>query len=206
MRLIALALLTAGLIAGPPSVPALRAQPTQEIVLSAKAQTGTDTRDVRFSFMCSANHGPGVIGVLEIGLAVPGFERLAPLFPFDDFEGPDAHAGKLTSLEATAEGGTVRDTFWAAGWIGGEADHSFHFGVNGMLRNDAPRLAAVAAVLRKVVAGPGKLVWRQGNTRPGGVPIIATLTITTADAARVGSVLRPCLAAAGGARHLPRDR
>jgi len=197
MRLIAFALLTAGLIACLPPAPVGRAQVPGEVVLPGRAQTGTDVRDVRFTFACTSNDGPTVTGVLAVELAVPGYEGLAPVFPFDDFEGPDADAGDRTILEATGQGGTTRGRFAAAGWIGVEADRSFHLGVSAGMRRDARPLAAVATVLRKVVAGAGTLVWRQESTKPGGVPIIATLAVTATDAARLRSLLAPCLAVAG---------
>jgi len=199
MRLIALALLTAGLTAGLPPAPVGRAQVPGELVLPGRAQTGTDVRDVRFDFICTSNDGPKVTGVLAVELAVPGYEGLASAFPFDDFEGPDANAGERTILAATGQGGVMRARFAAAGWIGAEADQSFHLGVSSGLRGDARRLAAVATVLREVVAGSGTLVWRQESTRPGGVPIIATLAVTATDAARLRSLLAPCLAVAGRA-------
>jgi hypothetical protein len=197
MRLIALALLTAVLIAGVPPAPVGRAQVPGEVVLPGRAQTGTDVRDVRFNFACTSNDGPTVTGVLAVELAMPGYKGLASVFPFDDFEGPDADAGERTILEVTGPRGTVRGRFAAAGWIGVEADQSFHLGVSSGLRRDARHLAAVATVLRKVVVGPGTLVWRQESTKPGGMPIIATLAIAPADAARLRSLLTPCLVVAG---------
>lgn len=194
---IALALLTAGVMAGVAPVIALHAQAPHELVLPGKAQTGADVRDVRFVFACTANDGANVSGALSVELAVPGYEQLAAVFSFDDFEGPDADAGKLTRLEATAAGGKAQESFAAAGWIGVEADQPFYLGVSGVLRNDARKLAAVARVLRPLAAGPGQLVWRQGNTRKGGVPLVATLTVAGADAARLQALLGPCLAAAG---------
>ncbi len=194
---IAGALLTAGLFAGLAALPAARAQAPHEVVLPGKARTGADARDVRFLFACTANDGANVTGALSVELAVPGYEQLGAAFSFDDFEGPDADAGKLTRLEATGAGGKAQEVFQAAGWVGVEADQPFYLGVSGALRNDAAKLAAVAKVLRPLTSGAGQLVWRQGNTKKDGVPLIATLSVAAADATRLLSLLGPCLAAAG---------
>jgi hypothetical protein len=194
---IALALLTAGILAGMAPAAALHAQAPTQVVLSGRAQAGADARDVRFVFLCTANDGANVTGALSVELAVPGYEALSAAFSFDDFEGPDADAGKLTRLEATAAGGKAQESFAVGGWIGVEADQPFYLGLSGALRNDAPRLAAIAKILRRLTAGPGQLVWRQGNAQKNGVPLVATLTVTAADATRLQALLGPCLAAAG---------
>ncbi len=194
---IILALLTAGIMAVMAPATALHAQAPKQVVLSGRAQTGADLRDVRFVFMCTENEGATVAGALTLQLAVPGYEQLSPGFSFDDFEGPGADAGKLTRLEATGAGGKVMESFAVGGWVGVEADQPFYLGVSGALRNDAPRLAAVAKVVRRLTAGPAQLVWRQGNAQKNGDPLVATLTVSATDAARLQALLGPCLAAAG---------
>lgn len=192
----ALGLLAAACLA---TVPAgARAQAPTEVTLPGRAQTGADLRDVHFIFTCTANNGPGLTGALSVQLAVPGYEALEPDFSFDDFEGPSADAGKLTTLEAAGTGGArARDSYPAGGWIGVEPDPTFHLSVSAALRNDAAGLASVARVLRIVGSGPARLVWRQGNPKPGGIPIVATLTVKAADATRLQALLGPCLSAAG---------
>ncbi|HEX3990975.1 MAG TPA: hypothetical protein VHX39_07365, partial [Acetobacteraceae bacterium] len=64
-----------------------------DTVFDGTARTGTDTRAVRFRFFCSSNNGPNITGVLGVELEVPQYEQLRPVFDFDPFEGPDAHAG-----------------------------------------------------------------------------------------------------------------
>ena len=178
------------------ALPGAHAQTPPELALAGRAQTGADIRDVRFIFMCTANNGPGTTGTLSVALAVPGYEALEPDFSFDDFEGPSADAGKLTTLEATGAGARARETYQVGGWIGVEPDPTFHLSVSAALRNDAADLASVARVLRIVSAGPARLVWRQGNPKPGGAQIVATLLLKTADAARLQALIAPCLAAA----------
>ena len=190
---IAAGLLAAALLAAPPAP----AQAPTELVLPGRADTGADARTVRFAFACTANDGARATGALSVELAVPGYEALEPVFSFDDFEGPDASAGRLTGLEASGAGGAARERFAVAGWIGVEADQPFHLGVSGALRNDASGLAAVAKVLRPLTTGPAVLVWRQDNPRRGGVPLVATLRLGPAEAARLRTLLAPCLAAAG---------
>ncbi len=192
---IALALLTAGLMAGVAPPPAAHA--ADELVLSGRAQTGADARDVRFTFGCTPKSGANFTGVLSVVLTVPEYEQLSPVFPFETFEGPDADAGKLTSLEATGAGSPARDIFEVAGSAGIDADKPFNFELDAAMRGEVLRLRAVAKVLRRLVAGPGQLVWRQANPHPGGVALVATLPVTPADAARLQSLLGPCLAVAG---------
>ncbi len=168
-----------------------------DLVLPGRAQTGADARDVRFTFGCTPKNGADFTGVLSVVLTVPAYEQLGPVFPFEDFEGPDAAAGRLTSLEATAAGGTAREIFEVSGSAGIDADKPFNFELDAAMRGEVARLGAVAKVLRRLVAGPGQLVWRQGNTHRGGLALVATLPVTPADAARLQALLGPCLAVAG---------
>jgi hypothetical protein len=166
-----------------------------ELVLAGHARTGTDARDVRFGFACTGN-GPGVTGALSVTLAVPRPEQLAAEFAFDPFEGPDVDAGALTELRSTGSGGGAQGRFTVAGSYGVDPDTPFVFDLAAAIRDDRARLAALARVLRPLTTSPGKLVWRQGNTTQGGVPIVASLDLTAADAEGLRAALAPCLAAA----------
>ncbi len=88
-----------------------------DIVFDATARTGTDTRPVRFRFFCSSNGGPNVTGVLAVELEIPQYEQLRPVFDFDPFEGPDAHAGPLTRLRSAGVRSKASGRFTAAGSI-----------------------------------------------------------------------------------------
>jgi hypothetical protein len=173
--------------------PAL-ARPGETLTLLGEAQTATDRRAVRFIFLCSANEGPQVTGVLGVELAVPRHDTLRPAFDFDAFEGPDAAAGRRTQLETTAEGATLRMQTMVSGSIGVGEDEPFVFSAIAARRRDAARLAELSRLLAPLTRGSAQFSWSQGNTRPGGAAIIARLEVSAADAARLHTLLAPCLA------------
>jgi hypothetical protein len=192
-------LLTGGGLVVAGLLPQRHAWAYKEIVLTGRAQTADDTRDVRFAFSCTPSSGPAAIGSLEVMLVIPRHDQLRAVFDFDAFEGPSAHAGIHSSLEATGAGRSAQKKFSVNGWIGPDNDQPFVFGLAAGLRGDAARLSAVAKVVRPLTGGAGKLIWRQRNVRPDGLSIMATLHIAAADAARLRSLLSPCLAAASHA-------
>lgn len=174
--------------------PAL-AQAPQTLTLAGQARTGADQRAVRFEFLCSSNQGPNVTGVLGVAIAVAAHDTLRPVFNFDDFEGPDAQAGRRTQLDSTAPGGNATLRSLVSGSITGEREpFDFTFGINAARRNDAAALREVSRVLAPLTTGASTLVWTQGNTRAGGPSIIARLEIGAEDSARLRTLLTPCLA------------
>jgi hypothetical protein len=134
-----------------------------------------------------------VTGVLGLDLTVPHHDTLRPLFDFDAFEGPDADAGRLTRLEASAAGAAVRLQTMVSGSIGVAEDSPFVFSAIAARRRDAARLAELSRLLAPLTQAAGQLSWTQGNTRPGGPSIIARLEVSAADAARLHALLEPCL-------------
>ena len=177
------------LISGGPAL----AQPQQSLMLTGQARTGDDTRAVRFVFLCSANAGPNVTGALGLDLFVPDHGSLRGTFDFDAFEGPDARAGRLTQVETTSAGATTRLRGMVSGWIGVDADAPFAFGLSAARRRDQLQLREVSRLLAPMTLGAAQLVWTQGNTRAGGSPIVARLDVGAADAARLRTLLAPCL-------------
>ncbi|MCX7371452.1 MAG: hypothetical protein NTW56_03285 [Alphaproteobacteria bacterium] len=168
------------------------AQRAETLTLPGEARTGTDQRQVRFTFLCSANAGPQVTGVLAVDLAVSRHDTLRPVFNFDAYEGPDANAGRRTGLEVAGQGAAVRMQSMVSGSIG-EGD-AFVFNLAAARRRDAARLAELSRLLTPLTQGAAQLEWTQGNTRPGGPAITARLAVSAADAARLRTVLEPCLA------------
>lgn len=167
-----------------------------EVVLTGIARAGTNSRPARFHFFCTSNAGADVTGALSVGLEVPNVEQMRSVFDVDPFEGPSARAGALSSLDATGAHGKARASFTAAGYYPPDPPGSFMFEVAAARRPPGnTRLKAVARVLRSLTDAPGKLLWRQGNAKPKGVPIVATVEIEKADARRLRSALGPCLAA-----------
>ncbi|MBX9751403.1 MAG: hypothetical protein K5Q68_17585 [Roseococcus sp.] len=173
--------------------PAL-ARPGDTVTLPGEARTGADLRPVRFTFVCSANDGPHVTGVLGVDLEVPHHATLRPVFDFDSFEGPDAAAGRRTRLETTAGGTPVQLQLAVSGSIGVAEDAPFIFSAIAARRQDAARLAELSRLLAPLTLGAAPFTWSQGHARPGGTAIQARLEVSAADAQRLREVLAPCLA------------
>ena len=173
--------------------PAL-ANPGESLTLPGEAHTGADARAVRFTFLCSANDGPQVTGVLGVDLVVPRHETLRAIFDFDPFEGPDARAGRLTTLESTAESGTVSLRAMVSGSGGVDPDAPFVFSAIAARRRDAARLAELSRLLAPLTAGAARITWNQGNAKAGRPSIVARLDVSAADSLRLRALLTPCLA------------
>src|SRR6185312_3666316 len=152
---------------------------------------GADARPAEFRFFCTSNDGPNVTGALAVELHIPRYEQLRPMFDFDPFEGPSAHAGPLTQLQAVGVRARAHDRFTAAG--SAESGAAFMLEVAASRREAAP-LQRLAAVLRPLLDGPGQLVWRQSNARPGGTSLVASLDLAQAKADQLRAALAPCLA------------
>ncbi len=172
---------------------AMGQNPDPHVAFDGVARTGADTRQVSFRFLCSSNQGPNITGVLSVELEIPRFEELGAVFDFIPFEGPDAHAGKLTELRASGFRTKATGRFSASGSIHATGSgESFELDVTAS-RRDARALRKLAAVLRPLLEGPGQLTWRQGNAKAGGTPLIAGLDLTQAQTDKVRSTLGPCL-------------
>jgi hypothetical protein len=165
------------------------------IVFDGMARTGSDPRPIRFRFFCSSNNGPNLTGVLAVELEIPQYEQLSPVFDFEPFEGPDAHAGPLTLLRTVGIRSKASDRFAAAGSIiPSGASEAFMLGVDASRREPGP-LHKLAAVLRPLTEGPAQLVWQQGNAKPGGTPMTATVDLGQAQSEQLKTGLGPCLGA-----------
>ncbi len=171
------------------------AQPP-DVVLNGTAQTGSDVRPVRFHFYCSANSGPNLTGAFSVQLEVPQVEQLSKVFDFEPFEGPGAHAGALSHLEASGARTKAQGNFTASGYYTADPPDAFMLEVSAARRPAAnARLKSVAAILRPLMDAPSKLLWRQGSANAKGIPIVASLQIESADAGKLQAVLGDCLAA-----------
>jgi hypothetical protein len=163
------------------------------MVFDGTARTGNDTRPVRFRFLCSSNGGRNVTGVLAVELEIPQYEQLSPAFDFDPFEGPDAHAGPLTQLRSAGSRSTAGDRFAVSGSIiASGASEAFLLGID-MSRREPGPLRKLAAVLRPLTEAPAQLTWQQGNAKPGGTPVTATLDLNKAQSEQLKTSLGPCL-------------
>ncbi|MBS7809789.1 hypothetical protein [Roseococcus pinisoli] len=170
------------------ALPAAAQHRPATVTLEGRLQAGAEERAARFEFQCSAN-GPNATGVLSVELHVPHFAELERVFDFDPFEGPDARAGARSRLEV----GQVSAQFEVAGWIGVTEDRPFAFGLGVPRRRDARRLGELSRVLRPLTAGPATLTWTQRPAGQGTTPLVARLEVGAADAARLRTLLAPCL-------------
>ncbi|HEX3995925.1 MAG TPA: hypothetical protein VHX39_32550, partial [Acetobacteraceae bacterium] len=105
--------------------------------------------------------------------------------------GPDAHAGPLTQLTAAGAHSKASDRFAAAGSV--VPSGAFMLGVAAS-RRDSRQLRKLAAVVRPLTEGPAQLVWQQGNAKPGGTAMTATLELSEARYEQLKSGLGSCLA------------
>jgi hypothetical protein len=159
----------------------------------AVAQIGARAQPVRFHFSCSENDGPNLTGVLSVKLETLQYEQLRPVFNFDPFEGPDAHAGALSDLRSSGVSGTAESRFTASGSaVEGNGAMAFALEIDASRREAGP-LRKLAIVLRPLLDGPAKLVWHQGNAVRSGAPLIATLELSRAEAAALREVLARCI-------------
>jgi hypothetical protein len=170
------------------ATPAAAQQRAGTVQLAGRAQTGADSRAVRFEFYCSEN-GRNTTGALGVDLYVPRYAELAQAFDFDAFEGPDADAGARTRIEA----GSASGRFTVSGWAGVADDNPFGFGLTAPRRRDPQRLAAIARVLQPLTAGAATLTWTQQNAERSGSAIVARLEVSAEDSARLRTLLTPCL-------------
>lgn len=177
-----------------PPVQALAQRP--EVVLAGEAKTGGDSRVVHFRLFCTPNSGPNVTGALSVALEVPQVDQLRTVFDFDPFEGPDASAGALTHVETSGVRTKAQGDFRVSGAYVPAPPGAFMLELSADRR--APgnaRLKAIAALLRPLIDAPARLIWRQGNANPKGLPMVASLQVEQADAERLRTALSPCLAA-----------
>jgi hypothetical protein len=170
------------------ALPVAAQQRPGTVLLEGRAQTGTDSRAVRFEFHCSEN-GRNTTGALGVDLYVPRYAELAQVFDFDAFEGPDADAGARTRIEV----GSISGRFTVSGWAGVADDNPFGFGLTAPRRRDPQRLAAVARVLQPLTTGPATLTWTQQNAGRSGSAITARLVASAEDSVRLRVLLAPCL-------------
>jgi hypothetical protein len=164
-----------------------------EIVLDGTGRINVGIRPVKFHFLCSANGGSGVTGVLSVSMEALDYPRFQLLFDFIPFEGPDSHAGALSVLEATGPRGKASDRFPASGSIiPARPTESFSLEITAS-RRDPPPLHKLAAVLRPLADGQSQLVWTQESAKRGGESLIARLDVSQARSEQLKTGLGACL-------------
>jgi hypothetical protein len=164
-----------------------------ELVLDGTARINVSIRPVRFHFLCSANAGPNVTGVLSVAMEALEFDKFQLVFDFLRFEGPDAHAGALSVLEAAGPHGNARDRFAASGSIvPAQGPNSFSLEITASRRDPGP-LRKLAAALRPLTEGQSQLVWTQESAKRGGEPLIVRLDVSQARSDQIKTALGACL-------------
>ncbi|CAH2602157.1 conserved exported protein of unknown function [Rhodovastum atsumiense] len=171
------------------AVAAAASTPASAAGLSVDAQVraGAVSRPARVLFSCTQNGGAMSTGVLSVELQLADAAALGRVFPLDDFEGPSAPTTKSVTLRSLAG---REAAFMPSGWWD---ERMFHLAVNGALRNDAPKLKALADVVASLGLVPSSLVWDQASTKPNGPRLTAEARISPEDAQRLLAAVKPCL-------------
>lgn len=160
------------------------------VVFGGLLRAGASTYQARFRFICTASRPPDVTGALSVLLEIPAAAQIRPAFPFDKFEGPDGIGSALTHLRASGVRHRTNNLFPASGsW--GDAN-TFVLTVAAS-RRDPVALSRLAAIMAPLMEGPGQFLWRQGDGKPNGQFIDASLEVPQAQAAQLNAALAPCM-------------
>ncbi|HEX4480085.1 MAG TPA: hypothetical protein VH082_04705 [Rudaea sp.] len=147
-----------------------------------------DSGDVRASTVhigCSSDpHG----GALVVEIIVPDAYTKKD-FGYEDFEGPDAPAGKLSHIEWIAGAKTSQITTAIAGGYIPEPPDAFNFEIAGISR----RASSAATLLAGVEASEAKLVWTQSSYDKSKRTLVATFAFDASESAHVRDVVKACL-------------
>ncbi|MEP6483514.1 MAG: hypothetical protein ABJB01_03625 [Rudaea sp.] len=109
-------------------------------------------------------------------------------FGYDDFEGPDAHAGALSRLDWITAARTTSITTTASGSYIPEPPDAFQFGIDARSRQPSKGATLLAAFGDQ----PGKLVWTQSSDDKSRRTLIATFDFDASETKRVHDVTSAC--------------
>jgi hypothetical protein len=172
-------LLALGMAAGTAAL----AQPSQppQVIVRGTVTTSSGEHPAWFTLICTQGAGGALSLQLALGTAS------APDFPFDAFEGPRAPASYQPSAQLQV--GTQRfAAVSVAGWLSGDRDGAFVFGVATTHKHDT--VTAIAAALSK----PGMtLSWTQSGNNLQTPPLLARFTPDVQQAHALSNVVAPCL-------------
>ena len=110
-------------------------------------------------------------------------------FGYDDFEGPDSPAGKLSRIEWIAAAKTSSVTTAAAGSYIPEPADAFRFEIAERSR----RKSAPATLLAGADGTAAKLVWTQSSFDKSKRTLVATFAFDADESARVRDAVKACL-------------
>jgi hypothetical protein len=126
-------------------------------------------------------------GALVVEITVPEANTKKD-FGYDDFEGPDAPAGKLSHVEWIAAKTTSIVTAAAGSYIP-DPPEAFRF----ELAELAHRKSAPATLLAGADGTAAKLVWTQSSYDKSKRTLLATFAFDAAESAHVRDVVKACL-------------
>jgi len=179
------------LLLGVGPVAALVEPPTA--ALEGTVQVGAESRPAHLRFGCAADPRDGA---LSVELWVPeAFTRKD--FDYDDFEGPDAPAGRraLTTIRMSGEHGMTEMSTAVAGWYAGDDPDTFVLAVSEVVR----RPGKVARLLGALDATRDRILWVQPRFDDATRTLQASFALDPAAVAKIHAVVAPCLAAGAGA-------
>jgi hypothetical protein len=134
---------------------------------------------------CSSDaHG----GALVVEITVPEANTKKD-FGYDDFEGPDSPAGKLSHVEWIAAAKTTSITTTAAGSYVPDPPEAFRFEIAEL----AHRKSAPATLLAGADGTAARLVWRQSSYDKSKRTLVATFAFDANESARVRDAVKACL-------------
>ena len=148
---------------------------------------GSPERNAMLHVGCSADPDGGAL-VVEL---IASEANTRKDFDYDNFEGPDAPAGKkaLSHVAWTTAAGTTQITHAAAGSYLPEPPESFMFGIDQLSRQRGPASTLLAAVGSE----SGQLVWTQTAFDNAKHILTATFTLDASAAQQLHDTVSACL-------------
>jgi hypothetical protein len=127
-------------------------------------------------------------GALFVEITVPDANTKKD-FGYDDFEGPDSPAGKLSRIEWIGATKTASVTTAAAGSYIPDPPEAFRFEIAERSR----RKSAPATLLAGADGTAAKLVWTQSSYDKSKRTLVATFALDADDSAHVHDAVEACL-------------
>jgi hypothetical protein len=127
-------------------------------------------------------------GALIIELIIPDANTKKD-FDYDDFEGPDAHAGALSHIEWITKVGKTAITTDVAGSYIPNPPEAFQFGLD----EDSHKHSKGATLIAGFKSEAGKLVWTQSSHDTSKHKLVATFDMDASETKRVHETTSACL-------------
>ncbi len=127
-------------------------------------------------------------GALIIELIVPDAYTKKD-FDYDDFEGPDAHAGALSHIAWITTGGKASITTDVAGSYIPNPPEAFQFGLD----EDSRKHSKGATLIAGFKSESGKLIWTQSSDDKSKRTLVATFDFDAAETKKVHDTTSACL-------------